>query len=237
MGYTVYLIGGCVREVLRQAAFGSAYRFDFDIAYSCCPAEICRIAAMHGWQYRRSNSGLCVKIGTIDLREHIEGMDLSFSVLVAPVDRDFCINSVYFNVSTKQLLDPTEHGLDDIFAGRLRIPVPRSQWQGWLYGDRTRKFNKLFRFWKFLSRGFTSTEETASFMATSARTLFEDPLSPLFQQAYETGVRFLRGLRQEGVQSNSSSCFADFLAAVQGHMGVTWFVSCFCQVFPDCLTA
>lgn len=77
--------------------------------------------------------------------------------------RDFTVNALYYNINTRELVDPTGQGVDDIKSKTLRF-IGKAE-------DRIREdFLRVFRFYRFVSRGFTPEPKSLS----AARRLFDE---------------------------------------------------------------
>jgi hypothetical protein len=229
----VFLIGGCVRDIVRAHSECSKREFDFDIAFSTGADEVARVADLRGWTNFLSPEGLFVQIGDPNVRQHIEGMNERFSVRAEDEDRDFCLNCVYFDVENQEILDPTHRGVQDILMGRIRIPTARGEWDRWFFGDQTRKINKLFRFWKMLTEGYKCGHATREYMARKTRLVFRRHKSgnEYRSMAIETGKQYLYWLEQEAKQLGTPELMHRFLETVRQQMGDYWFYSVFCRCF------
>jgi poly(A) polymerase len=67
--------------------------------------------------------------------------------------RDFTVNALYVHLKTQEVLDPTGQGIHDIDSNILRfVGKPK---------DRIREdFLRVFRFYRFLSKGFTPEKKS-----------------------------------------------------------------------------
>ena len=57
--------------------------------------------------------------------------------------RDFCCNALYQDLETGEILDPTEHGIEDIKSKILRTPISADQ----TFRDDPLRMLRAFRFW------------------------------------------------------------------------------------------
>lgn len=129
----VYLVGGCVRNLLLGLA-----PTDFDIASPVLPDELERQARQMGLSSVRIVNS---KLGTVLLKiedEKIEhttfrkesyapgGAHMPEHVWIGATiqedarRRDFSVNALYLNLQNREILDPTGRGLEDIQKKRLR---------------------------------------------------------------------------------------------------------------------
>lgn len=133
---TVYLCGGCVRDLILGREI-----HDIDIVV----AKYCGAITFANWLtkeygcfapqsnpvvYKNSN---CVKINikTIEKFKKIDieirdtkALKHEFGTLVEDaICRDLTINSLYMDMCTKRVLDPTRKGLNDLKEGILRTPM------------------------------------------------------------------------------------------------------------------
>jgi hypothetical protein len=163
-GYEIFLIGGAVRDVISGAR---SYDVDFITTYPLAKLiplmqNMCRLPPKTGKQKPALYSGHIRLGGTPQSGEPF--IDLSVFKIASTgdenalfgsnfvndvVNRDFTINSVYYDPVNSVFIDPTGFGINDIFDHILR-PV-------FVYTDRPMFENGkiLIRLIKFSMRGYT----------------------------------------------------------------------------------
>lgn len=127
-GYVAYVVGGGVRDFLLGVEIK-----DVDLATDADPQEICRlfpdsVTVGKAFGVIKVNTGLgapMLEIATfrkdLDYEDHRRPKGVLFS---SPIEdahrRDFTINALFFDPKTKQILDATGQGLDDLKAKIIR---------------------------------------------------------------------------------------------------------------------
>ena len=77
--------------------------------------------------------------------------------------RDFTINSLYYNLSSRELRDPTGFGIEDINDKKLRfVGKPKERIK--------EDYLRIFRFYRFLSKGFSPDSRSLK----ACREMFEE---------------------------------------------------------------
>jgi len=110
-GHTAYLVGGCVRDLLRGEGVG-----DFDVATSAAPETVLEIlprAIPIG--LRHGTVMVPTRDGPVDVTTFRAGPDIEADL----AHRDFTINAMAYDPESEALLDPFG-GQNDLAARRLR---------------------------------------------------------------------------------------------------------------------
>jgi hypothetical protein len=68
---------------------------------------------------------------------------------------DFCCNSLFFELASDTIIDPSGSGVHDCVRRQLRIPAAEEHWPEWLGKNSL----KLLRYWKMRARGFEATDQ------------------------------------------------------------------------------
>jgi tRNA nucleotidyltransferase (CCA-adding enzyme) len=135
-GFTLFLVGGYVRNLVLGLPGG-----DFDICSTAHPDTAAAIAREAGLSVTEK----AMALGTIEIRVNLEGKRHSFEHTTFRRDyyppggahrpyrveftediredagrRDFTAGALYLNLMTREMLDPTGRGLDDIKSRVLR---------------------------------------------------------------------------------------------------------------------
>ena len=125
-GYESYLVGGCVRDFLRNAPIK-----DYDIATSAKPEEIetifphtVGVGRAFGVMKIITESGREIEVATFrkesNYQDHRHPSKVEFSDVRADASRrDFTVNALYYNLKDSQVLD-FFNGLDDLKSKTLR---------------------------------------------------------------------------------------------------------------------
>jgi hypothetical protein len=170
----VFIVGGTVRDLIQNLGSGINYvPKDIDIGFGGDAEELYKIGRTKSWKISEPTPTSLIRIGDSRLGVHIEGKPIggvnsdkipnpnmqysSFSVDLSCENlyRDFTINSLWYDVVNKTIVDPTSTGVQDAILKILRIPVVFDKWETWVRGNPT----KLLRYWLFVSRGYEAVDE------------------------------------------------------------------------------
>jgi hypothetical protein len=163
-GFEVFVVGGTVRDVLHDA---NSRDVDF---VTTMPLVYARrfLRSMYRYDPSEKDSRGFIRIGGspdsgdpfIDLKVFSDSLlgteDATFGVGFERdvKHREFACNCLYYDPINEVLVDPTGYGIEDAIVRRLRLVCGT---------DDPHQHAQLFlRYFKFLSRGYSSTEETTS---------------------------------------------------------------------------
>lgn len=174
--YDTYLVGGCVRDILRLSR-----PKDFDFVSNMPYNELRELFESNGFSVlERGNQFLVLAVeknGEVfeiaNFRNESNYLDGRRPSIVEIGDiwtdsnrRDFTVNALYTDIKTMKLIDPTAKGINDIISNVLRfIGKPE---------DRIREdFLRAFRFYRFLkTKGFTPDKKSLQ----ACRNMFEESI-------------------------------------------------------------
>lgn len=147
----VYLFGGLVRDILRRIVGA-----DLDINFSAPAKEIRDICLRHGWPAELKFGDDYCLIGSDANEVYLEGFVITHNP-VASYHADFSMNVLYYDFVNEVIVDKTGLAVTAIAANACEIPCLRAEWDMWLKSNGCRV---LFRYFKFLVRGYTYSEES-----------------------------------------------------------------------------
>jgi hypothetical protein len=156
----IFLFGGLVRDILRRKVGN-----DIDITFSAPTVELAEICQTNGYKFKLD--GDYILIGDEKGEEYLEGMVITHNGITPPENSDFSMNWVFYDFCNDVIIDKTGFAVPAVIANRLEIPCCRDKWDSWLAIGGSRV---LFRYYKFLIRGF---EYDPTEMAYIARKLLE----------------------------------------------------------------
>lgn len=154
-GFEAHFVGGCVRDTFLEVD-----PKDYDIATNAKPDDLLKIAKKHAIKVREVGKSFGVilfvlngnsyevatyrKDGIYSDNRRPDSVKYSDTIEADLSRRDFTINSMAIDLSTKTLVDPF-HGLSDLHARKLRT-----------VGDPHLRFNedylRIIRFFRFAAR-------------------------------------------------------------------------------------
>ncbi len=176
-GIDIYVSGGAIRDLL---GIRSSSVIDIDFSFTGNVEKIVEIAKENFWQFSKRPDFPVIQIG---IRKDccLQGISVDYT-LKAPIESlDFCLNNITYHYNAKQLIDRTGKGFDAIFKQKLNIPLEdREKWLGGeVFGS---IYNKIFRTWKMLGRGYGLEPSLHSFL-------------------YSKTIKFLQTDRQEFLEN------------------------------------
>lgn len=156
----IYLVGGCVRDSLLGVGVKD---IDLMIDLENGPQLFCDWLEKNG---KAKNFVTYPRFGTARFDIVVDGRDIPIECVMPRREtynngprkpdsveyaslkedaqrRDFCCNALYQDVETRETLDPTEHGMDDLKNKILRTPLPAAQ----TFRDDPLRMLRAFRFW------------------------------------------------------------------------------------------
>lgn len=198
-GISVFLSGGIIRDLCGRI---STTPFDVDFSFNCDVERIVEIAKGNGWKYSKRPLFPVIQIGN---RKEccMQGISTTYTINCPPHALEFGLNSVFYDYRFKTIIDPTSQGCEDILYRRLKIHLKDKK--KWLFGDSMGyRYNKIFRFWKLIERGFKPEASTQSFIIKQTaiaiqtdRSLFIKELIECFgkedSRKYTLGCSYLMG--------------------------------------------
>jgi len=179
----IFLMGGLVRDILRRIVGR-----DIDVNFSASAKELARICQEKGYEYRLDCGDEYICIGDYTSGEFIEG----FAVTRNPPQAftaDFSMNQLYYDFCNDLVIDKTGYGVSSLADNLCELPCPRAEWDAWLGSNGPRV---LFRYYKFLLRGFSYSDESMAYVAKNLlhcwATIDEDELFAIGRLALDTLV-------------------------------------------------
>lgn len=151
----IFLFGGLVRDILRRKVGN-----DIDVTFSAPAAELAEICGRHGFKCRLE--GDYILIGDEMGNEYLEGMVITHNGITPPENSDFSMNWVFYDFCNDVVIDKTGYAVPAVIANRCEIPCAREKWDTWVQIGGARV---LFRYYKFLVRGFEYEDAEMAFIA------------------------------------------------------------------------
>lgn len=163
------LVGGAIRDIIKFLADTQSLDLkDWDFVTDIPYEELIKIFKDEGFEVKETGKNFLVinvKIGddTFEIANYRkDGIYLNGrrpdSVEIGTLEedarrRDFTINAIYFNLTNRQVIDPTGQGLDDALYQQLRfIGFPKDRL--------TEDYLRAFRFYRFISKGYTPIDSS-----------------------------------------------------------------------------
>jgi len=151
----IFLFGGLVRDILRRKVGN-----DIDIAFSAPAMELEEICQRHG--YKSKLEGDYISIGDEKGEEYLEGMVITHNGIQPTYHADFSMNWLFYDFCNDIIIDKSGAAVPAVMAFRCDLPCPRNQWSSWIEVNGARV---LFRYFKFLIRGYTYDEAEMAYVA------------------------------------------------------------------------
>jgi len=185
----IYLHGGLLRDILTSTVGN-----DVDITFTCSHHEMKQICDKNGWKSKvGDNLPYWAVGGEIEFETKLEGMSLSFNGLAKYQVSDFAANTIYYDCKNKILIDRYGTGVDAALAHKISLSVYSvDEWEEWRNAD-FYVGSKLFRYYKFVMRGFDYDIDEARFVQESLQTFLRDDLPNAIQSCF----RCVRPLARE----------------------------------------
>eukprot|EP00929_Paragymnodinium_shiwhaense_P106804 TRINITY_DN72522_c0_g1_i2.p1 TRINITY_DN72522_c0_g1~~TRINITY_DN72522_c0_g1_i2.p1 ORF type:complete len:456 (-),score=91.52 TRINITY_DN72522_c0_g1_i2:263-1630(-) len=153
--HNIFLFGGLVRDILRRKVGN-----DIDVTFSAPAAELQEICKQQG--YKCFLEGDYILIGDERGEEYLEGMVMTHNCVTPPENSDFSMNWVFYDFVNDVIIDKTGRAVEAIRGNRLEIPCARDKWDRWVEIGGARV---LFRYYKFLVRGFVYDDVEMTYIA------------------------------------------------------------------------
>jgi hypothetical protein len=184
-GCPVFIYGGVVRDQFLGRAPN-----DVDVEVDCTIASVVNICKQN---WRDDNCGketdTITHIGTpldpkaVDLAPTTSTFYASLSQL------EFTANSLAYDTNGLDvIIDLTGNGVQDVCAKKIRIPSDDNSVASWdMWKAASPEPNKIYRFWKLRSKGFTAyNEETENYIVSSTQTAIDSdtPTGNQFKRFY-----------------------------------------------------
>lgn len=176
----IFLHGGLLRDIL-TSTIGN----DVDITFTCSHLEMKEICDKKGWKSRiRDNMPYWVLGGEVDFETKLEGFPLSFNGLAKYQVSDFAANTIYYDCKNDIIIDRYGKGVEAALAHRITLSVHNpEEWEEWRDADYF-VGAKLFRFYKFIIRGFDYDVDEARFVQESIQKFVTDSLESAVQSCW-----------------------------------------------------
>lgn len=161
-GIDIYISGGLMRDL----TFSNV--LDVDFSFTGSIEKIVEIAQKNMWQYSKRPNFPVIQIGDRK-RCCLQGISTEYT-LQAPIESlDFCVNHITYHFNTKTIIDRTGKSVDAAINKRLDIPIDDAD--KWLTNEVIGSiYNKIFRSWKMVGRGFVMEESLQSFIWSTTKT-------------------------------------------------------------------
>jgi len=185
----IFLHGGLLRDIL-TSTIGN----DVDITFTCSHLEMKEICDKKGWKSRiRENMPYWVVGGEVDFETKLEGFPLSFNGLAKYQVSDFAANTLYYDCKNEIIIDRYGKGVEAALKHQITLSVNSpEEWDEWRNADYF-VGAKLFRFYKFIIRGFDYDVEEARYVQESIQKFVTDAL----QDAVQSCWRAVKSLARE----------------------------------------
>mmetsp|Transcript_100346 Transcript_100346/g.312137 ORF Transcript_100346/g.312137 Transcript_100346/m.312137 type:complete len:322 (-) Transcript_100346:318-1283(-) len=152
----IYVKGGLVRDILRRN-IGA----DVDISFSAPVNELGAICHQQGWPCGYWDCFNYIYIGNKSGEEYLEGMAIHHEGSEPDFHADFSMNTLLYDFCNDVVIDRYGIGLPAVIHNRVDIPRVRDKWDAWV----ARKgLQALFRYYKFLLRGYTYEESEMTYI-------------------------------------------------------------------------
>merc|ERR1719499_128759 len=159
----IFLHGGLMRDIM-TSTIGN----DVDIAFTCLHREMKRICDNKKWPCTiREDIPYWVIGGESNFETKLEGFPLSFNGLSRFHIADFACNTIYYDCKNQILIDRYGRGVDSALEKKLTLPI--FQWDDrhkWRDTDFITGV-KMYRFFKFVTRGFDYDKKAAVYIQSS----------------------------------------------------------------------
>lgn len=176
----IFLHGGLLRDIL-TSTIGN----DVDITFTCSHLEMKEICDKKGWKSRiRENMPYWVVGGEVDFETKLEGFPLSFNGLAKYQVSDFAANTLYYDCKNEIIIDRYGKGVEAALKHQITLSVNSpEEWDEWRNADYF-VGAKLFRFYKFIIRGFDYDVEEARYVQESIQKFVTDALQDAVQSCW-----------------------------------------------------
>lgn len=157
-GWDVYIRGGAMRDLLAPVPNEPK---DIDFDYSGTDEELKAILERNQWQYTQLPGRTTIVIGE-HRGTHMEAVPLSVAFGHGESSLEFTINNIFYHCNKKCLVPGTEIGVEDLSYQRLNILTPN--WKTWLYRKGRHPFERIFRSWNMIGKGYVYSVDFANFI-------------------------------------------------------------------------
>jgi len=160
---SIFLHGGLLRDIMTSVVGN-----DVDITFSCSHYEMKTICDDRGWKSEiREDIPYWVVGGASHFETKLEGFPLSFNGLAPFHVQDFASNTIYYDCKNNIIIDRYGKGVDAALRNQITLPVySKEDWEQWKNCDFVPGV-KMYRFYKFVVRGFGYDIEEAKFVQAS----------------------------------------------------------------------
>jgi hypothetical protein len=240
-----FITGGFPRDLLQGKPVN-----DVDVSFAAHVGErddeqkppslryIRQIARKHRWDITYKPKNNYISLGDASRPYSLEGKAMTnFDGNIAWEMGDYCCNSLFYDVSTGLLLDPTGYGVEDSIAKPpvMRIPF-FDRWEAqvegndqcgecerWMHrtkvkaegiGGAKRRFNRLYRWVKFRLRGYMPVDvKQARWVVVELKTQYEreQKMEPDDQEMRKTFKKYLKDDFSELMLSQQLTRFREIL--------------------------
>lgn len=185
-GIDVYINGGAIRDLLGMR---TSRILDIDFSFTGEIDKIVEIAQKNLWKFSKRPDFPVIQIG--DRKECcLQGIPVKYT-LKAPIESlEFCLNNVIYHYNTKEIIDRTGKGFDAILSRKLNIAIEDKV--KWLAGSSLgTAYNRIFRFWKMIGRGFVPDPSLYAFVYSKSKDLLKQDREKFLQDmALNLGIDY-----------------------------------------------
>jgi len=178
----MYLKGGMVRDILRRIVGN-----DIDTSFTAPVNELGKVCDQQGYPCEYYDSVNYFFVGDRAGDEFLEGVTLYHEGGDAYFYADFSMNTLLYDFCNDLVIDRFGIGVPAVLENRVGIPQKPASWAAWL---RVKGLQGLFRYYKFLLRGYThDASEMAWITGQLLRAWEQDP-----EDTVQNGQRALKDL-------------------------------------------
>lgn len=152
----VFVKGGLVRDILRRN-IGA----DVDVSFTAPVNELGAICKQRGWVCGVYDAFNYMYIGDKSGEEYLEGLPLYHECSEPDFHADFAMNTLLYDFCNDVIVDRYGIGVPAVINNRVSIPRIPAHWDNWV---KTKGLAGLFRFYKFLLRGYTYEESEMTYI-------------------------------------------------------------------------
>lgn len=194
---SIFLHGGLLRDIM-TSKIGN----DVDITFTCGHHEMKEICDRQGWKSEiREDIPYWVIGGASSFETKLEGFPLSFNGLAQPHVQDFFANTIYYDCKNNIIIDRYGMGVSAALAHRITLPCySPSDWVSWRQADFVPGV-KMFRFYKFVTRGFDYDIDEARFVQSSIQEYVQNTPEAASKSCYHALVKLARGQNKRSAAS------------------------------------
>lgn len=162
-GLEVYIRGGAMRDLLKSNISDPK---DIDFDYSGTAEQLKEIVERHHWMYTQLPGRTTIVIGN-HRKIPMEAVPVSVAFSHGESTLEFTVNNIFYNCNEKKLVSGTEIGVVDLDHQRLHILT--FDWNSWLYRKGRHPYERIFRSWNMIGKGFIYPSDFGNFLLKEAK--------------------------------------------------------------------